>query len=289
MKRKADWAHRPKVILQLDVPGMPGILQLGRYNQVEAHEALGDHKHEGAVEICLLLRGRQTYVVKGRAYEMKGGDVFVTLPGEVHSTGKRPQEKGILYWLILSLPRRGGRPFPGPGGEGLARALRALPRRHFAGDWRLRAHCDAIMNLQLGPPSPLRSLALWNHVVGFLLGVVERASAGDPGRGRASLIPVLDHIERHLDEPLPLASLAARAGLSLPRFKSRFSEELGVPPAEYVMRARVARAEALLRTTSLPITRIAYDLGFSSSQYFATVVKRYTLRSPSALRAGVAG
>jgi len=283
MARRDDWVHHPKLILPLEVPGLPGPLQLGRYNQTVAHAALDDHRHEGAIEICLLLRGRQTYVVHGRAYEMKGGDVFLTFPGEVHSTGARPQEKGVLYWLILGLPRPGGA-LPGPGGAALARALRTLPRRHFAGDWRLREHCDAIMRLQLGPRDPLRAAATWHHVTGFLLRVVALARAPDGTRRPASLQPVLDHIERHLDQPLPLPELAARAGLSLPRFKARFKEAHGVPPGEYVLRARVARARQLLRDTDLPITRIAFALGFSSSQYFATVLKRYTRQTPRALR-----
>lgn len=280
---RAEWMHHPKLILPLDVPGMPGMLQLGRYNQTVAHAALDDHRHDGAIEICLLVRGRQTYVVDGRAYEMKGGDVFLTHPGEVHSTGSRPQEKGVLYWLILGLPRDGGG-LPGPGGEALARALRALPRRHFPGDASLRGHCDAIMHLQLGPPGPLRPAELWHQVSGFLLRVIALATPEGGIRRRAALRPVVEHIEHHLDEPLPLPSLAALAGLSLPRFKARFKEELGVPPGEYVLRARVARAERLLRETSRPITRIAHDLGFSSSQYFATVMKRYTRLSPGALR-----
>ncbi|MDD2763389.1 MAG: AraC family transcriptional regulator [Opitutaceae bacterium] len=283
MPRRDDWMHHPKLILPLAVPGLPGPLQLGRYNQTAAHAALGEHRHEGAIEICLLLRGRQTYVVNGCAYEMKGGDVFLTFPGEAHSTGARPQEKGVLYWLIVGLPRPGGA-LPGPGGAALAGALRNLPRRHFAGDWRLREHCDAIMRLQLGPPDSLRATAIWHHVTGFLLQVVGLARAGDVQRRSASLQSVLDHIDRHIDQPLPLPELAAKAGLSLPRFKARFKEEHGVPPGEYVMRARVARAQQLLRETNLPVTQVAYTLGFSSSQYFATVMKRYTRQSPGALR-----
>lgn len=285
-----EWRHHPKLILPLAVPGVPGMLQLGRYNQTVAHAALDDHRHDGAMEICLLVRGRQTYVVDGRAYELKGGDVFLTHPGEVHSTGSRPQEKGVLYWLILGLPRRGGS-LPGPGGGALARALRTLPRRHFRGDVSLREHCDAIMRLQLGPDGALRAAALWHEVSGFLLRIIALASGEASGTGGASLRPVLEHIERHLDGPLPLAELAAKAKLSLPRFKARFRDEFGLPPADYVLRARVVRAEQLLRETDFAVTRIAHDLGFSSSQYFATVIKRYTRLSPRALRrrARVAG
>jgi AraC-like DNA-binding protein len=93
-------------------------------------------------------------------------------------------------------------------------------------------------------------------------------------------------VERPLDEPLPLPALAAKAGLSLPRFKASFKEQFGVPPGEYVLRARVAEAVRRLRTTPQPVTRIAFDLGFSSSQYFATVVKRYAGRTPRELRCG---
>lgn len=287
MLRRADWwMHHPKIIRPLAVPGLPGALQLGRYNQTVAHAALDEHRHEGAMEICLLLRGRQTYVVGGKSYEMRGGDVFLTFPGEVHSTGTRPQEKGVLYWLILGLPTPGGA-LPGPGGAELASALRRLPRRHFAGDWRLREHCDAIMRLELGRKTTTRAAAIWHHVTGFLLVVVELARSGRERRRASSLQPVVEHIERHLDQRLPLPELATVARLSVPRFKARFSEEHGMPPGEYVMRVRVERAVELLRTTPLPITRIAHDLGFPSSQYFATVIKRYTRRTPREFRADV--
>jgi AraC-like DNA-binding protein len=46
----------------------------------------------------------------------------------------------------------------------------------------------------------------------------------------------------------------------------------------------VARAAELLRTTRRSVTDIAFDVGFSSSQYFATVFRRYTTLSPAEYR-----
>ena len=46
---RSDWMHHPKLIVPLDVPGMPGMLQLGRYNQTVAHAALDDHQHDGEI------------------------------------------------------------------------------------------------------------------------------------------------------------------------------------------------------------------------------------------------
>jgi AraC-like DNA-binding protein len=51
---------------------------------------------------------------------------------------------------------------------------------------------------------------------------------------------------------------------------------------------RVEEARRRLASPGASITTISYELGFSSSQYFATVVKRYTGRTPGQLRA-VAG
>ena len=82
-----------------------------------------------------------------------------------------------------------------------------------------------------------------------------------------------------------MAEMARRVGLSVPRFHARFKEQFGMPPAEYLLRAKVTEACRQLRETRQPITAIAYKLGFSSSQYFATVVKRYTGQTPRALRA----
>ncbi len=61
------------------------------------------HSHRHAIEICFLERGEQTYRVGGLLHRLRGNDQFFTLPGEVHDTANLPQERGILYWLILKL------------------------------------------------------------------------------------------------------------------------------------------------------------------------------------------
>jgi AraC-type DNA-binding domain-containing proteins len=269
--------------------GVPGVLHFGRYNYVSAHRGLPPHQHRDAMEICVLVRGRQIYEVAGERYVLTGGDVFVTFPGEVHSTGGAPEEKGVLYWLILKMPPA-ATPWlalASPHRRTLRRTLLNLPRRHFRGSWKLRSLLDSMTARLFGPRTPLNAIALQNELVAFLLELL-RAATAEPRAGAARarpLTPVLSHITSHLGEPLPIAELASLAGLSIPRFKARFTEELGVPPGEYVLRAKVAEAERRLRETPQTITHIAFDLGFSSSQYFATVMKRYTGQTPGHLRA----
>ena len=93
---------RERLVLDLRPLGIPAVPQLGRYSYREAHRGLDLHVHRDALEICYLARGRQLYRVGRRDFVLTGGDVFVTFPGEVHSTGEAPEEKGTLYWVQLT-------------------------------------------------------------------------------------------------------------------------------------------------------------------------------------------
>jgi AraC-like DNA-binding protein len=91
-------------------------------------------------------------------------------------------------------------------------------------------------------------------------------------------------IADNLQRKLPLREFAVRARLSLPRLKARFKQELGVPPAEYVIRCKIALAQRRLAESDVTITRVAMELNIGFSQYFATVFRRFTGQRPSALR-----
>jgi AraC-like DNA-binding protein len=49
---------------------------------------------------------------------------------------------------------------------------------------------------------------------------------------------------------------------------------------DYITRRRIEESKKMLSQGEASVTDIAYALGFSSSQYFATVFKRITGQSP---------
>lgn len=267
--------------MRLTARGVAGVPLLGRYNHTSARPGLEEHAHTGTLEICFLVKGCQTYELGGRSYRLTGGDVFLAFPGEKHSTGGLPQEKGVLYWMalrppLLHLPPRQSRV--------LWQTLLGISSRHFRGSWKMQDNLDAITRRFHQPAGGLDAFALASHVGAFLLEVVSCAGAAPGRKGSVSLQPVLDGIARHLDEPFSVPALAAQAGLSEARFKVRFKEEVGIPPGEYVLRARVDEARRQLRAGRATITEIAHGLGFSSSQYFATVFQRFTGQTPGEFR-----
>jgi AraC-like DNA-binding protein len=95
---------------------------------------------------------------------------------------------------------------------------------------------------------------------------------------------VLDFVEANISEPFSLSTLASLSGYSLSRFKTRFREETGQTPALYVSALRVERAKLELERTNQSITDIAYNLGWSSGNYFCTVFKKLTGVNPLTYR-----
>lgn len=95
---------------------------------------------------------------------------------------------------------------------------------------------------------------------------------------------LIDWFENHMDRMLSINEMAKLAGISISSLIKKFKLELGITPGDYQMRHKVERSLDMLCDMDLNITDIAYGLGFSSTQYFATVFKRYMLMSPTAYR-----
>lgn len=272
---------KDRLVVDLKPFGVPGALTAGRVNFRKAQAPLEPHVHPGAVEICFLERGAQTYTTRDREYRLRSGDVFVSFPDEVHGTGGSPEEKSILYYLILALPRP-GRGFlgqPDRDGRRLCDALRTLPRRHFAGEARLKAPLDTIIR-DLSPDHPFAPMRLRACLTAFLLRILELAERPQSWEISPAIRTVMDAIRASPGDDFSLSDLAAQAGLSVSHFKARFRRETGIPPREFILREKIALARNHLETGGQSVTDTAFALGFSSSQYFATVFKRYTGLTP---------
>lgn len=94
----------------------------------------------------------------------------------------------------------------------------------------------------------------------------------------------LELMRARLSEDISLDELAVEAQLSSFHFARMFKQSVGVPPRVYLTRLRIERACELLEHTDLPITEIALEVGYSSSQVFARVFLKYQSMPPSAYR-----
>ena len=92
------------------------------------------------------------------------------------------------------------------------------------------------------------------------------------------------HLDAHLATPLSVPGLAKRVGLSPNWFSRAFHRRFGVTAQRYLLGRRIEHAQALLRTTDMPIGRIAERLGFLDSQHFNKQFRRVAGCTPSAFR-----
>jgi len=100
----------------------------------------------------------------------------------------------------------------------------------------------------------------------------------------ANFYPALQEIALHFREPLQIASIASKAGIS-PRHLTRiFHEYTGQTVNEYLTRLRLSHARRLLVTTGRTVSDIMYDSGFSCPTHFYKVFRQQTGRTPAQYR-----
>ncbi|MCU7647970.1 GlxA family transcriptional regulator [Pseudomonas piscis] len=99
---------------------------------------------------------------------------------------------------------------------------------------------------------------------------------------------VQQYVLDHLQDNLSIGELARAAHMSPRNFSRVFVREAGITPAEFVERARVDAARALLERSSAPLKTLAYRCGFRGAQHLLRVFKRRLGLTPQQFRANFA-
>lgn len=83
-----------------------------------------------------------------------------------------------------------------------------------------------------------------------------------------------NYISGHLSENLTVNTILEEFHISRSHLYRIFDKYLGTSIADYIKIKRIERAKALLIETTLPISRIAAETGFSDYNYFCRVFKK---------------
>ena len=84
----------------------------------------------------------------------------------------------------------------------------------------------------------------------------------------------LKRLKHALDEEWTLENMAAECNLSRTQFTQHCQVLTNMTPVRYLQMLRLNAARELLENRQQSVTSVAYDCGFSSSQYFATCYKK---------------
>lgn len=77
---------------------------------------------------------------------------------------------------------------------------------------------------------------------------------------------------------------AELAGLSPRQFARQFQTHIGISPKRFILDTRLRYARFLVENSTLSMTEIAFETGFSDAAHFATTFRKKYNRTPSHVR-----
>lgn len=98
------------------------------------------------------------------------------------------------------------------------------------------------------------------------------------------LRPIFDYIDLHYPQPIALSDATGIVEMSKPHFMRSFKKATGQSFDNYLNRFRIAKAQALLASTDLPITQVGQAVGFADQSYFGLVFRRLLQVTPREYR-----
>ncbi|MEK6796352.1 MAG: helix-turn-helix domain-containing protein [Spirochaetota bacterium] len=243
-------------------------------------------------ELVVITGGTATHRVDGRDYFVKAGDIYVFTGNRSHGFFS---PKALDLWNIEyapdilspvddSLRRLAGyqalfRIGPAANGEAPALILSAAGRSET--DRIIERIADEYNAKRSGYEALVTGLFI--ELVTTLSRLYVPGAAIKTG-GITAVAIAASHIESHFRERITMRELSQLAGVTERHVNRLFSEYYGVSPIDYCIRLRVLSAARDLISTESSITDIAYDNGFSDSNYFARCFRRSLGVSPRRYR-----
>jgi AraC family transcriptional regulator len=162
------------------------------------------------------------------------------------------------------------------------------PRMLFddSGIWQTIAKLKA--QIDSGDPAThLYAEALGGVLAHELLGLHTGAQEKEPHQGGLASWQqrrVLEFMESHLAEEVPLSTLSSLVRLSPYHFVRSFKQSFGRPPHRYWTERRIDHAKTLLADPQVSITQVALDIGFATPSSFTAAFHRVTGHTPTDYR-----
>ena len=154
--------------------------------------------------------------------------------------------------------------------------------------------CDAVSFLIAGLQQEAEHAAAGGraarlHLLGLLLVTLARAATPTPPARLSAARRITQRfrqaVEQHFRESRALTAYARDLGISADRLHSAVTSVLDQTPGEVVHERVMTEARRALIYTSLPVSEIAYDLGFEDAAYFSRFFAKRAGVSPSGFRA----
>lgn len=257
------------------------------------------HRNEG-IELTYLSRGKLDFLVDTESFQLESGHLTITRPWQVHRVGNPVVGPSRLHWLILDVGvRRPDQAWRWPPWLVFSppdqRRLTTLLSHNEQPVWHANDEIGACFERMARLVDATEAAAVQtklqlriNELFVTLLDLLQEKNAPLDSRltsTRRTVELFLAGLPGHLNQPWSLDDMAWQCGMGSSAFAEHCRQITNLPPAKYLARCRVEAAKRLLRAApERSITEIAFECGFESSQYLATVFRRTTGQTPREFR-----
>ena len=265
----SNYQHR--ILVDMDETGF----HVKYENNLSAYTPPHWHK---AVELLLFVKGKVTCNFENTKRQFKKGDIYIINSHEVHET---KCSRNAVYLVVHIDPNIMCRYVPTFDQLRFSLAFDQEDQAKAMAYEQLRSHMQEILRQteDSSPAYKLERQARLFAVAAILVRHFSQPLAVEESRLQRSdmtrLEPLLEHIQLHHAEELPLDDAAASMGLNKEYFCRLFKKNMGVSYLQYVYQVRTTAVCRELELTEDPIGEIGERHGFRDpkmlNQYFREI------------------
>lgn len=236
-------------------------------------------------ELYFLISGQRRYFMGHTIYDISPGNVVIVPAMQLHRTvnlGSKGYDRHIIYFTreyiesFFTLVGCERSDVINNGG------CFQLPRSIV---WQLQKIFEQIEQ-EFSEPDQWTQPSAKQLLSNILLSIIRYGKQNEPCQEETAgnIQTVARYISEHFADAMTLEDAAQLAHMEKTYFSKRFKALTGFGFLEFLTQTRIRAAEQLLTETELSIVDIAELTGFSCSNYFGDVFRRYKGISPTAYR-----
>lgn len=246
------------------------------------------------VRFYYIIDGRFDWIIDDQHYILYPSDLAVVLPGQSFGGEKDLMDIGTVSWLHVELQQleRNGKIAMGKWSSLADHECRSIGRVLLLNNCPVLSEVkeagvlfqnmqSEFVNQEIGYTTRI------NQLIDELFILTARQLTRQNNSRRdfpQTFLKLEQTLRENLSHQWTVEEMAALVGLGNTTFSEKVKSFTGFSPLNYLINIRISEAIKLLKRPDVHVTDIALDVGFYSSQHFATTFKKLTGYTPSEFR-----
>ncbi|NUU59193.1 AraC family transcriptional regulator [Paenibacillus agri] len=225
------------------------------------------HQHE-CYELVYYIKGLGTCNVGTRSYHFRNSSFSLIPPNTKHDENHQPEADILFVGFHCDNPQMNA--LAGVYEDDKEQTVLQNLLRMKEEFCRKREGFAELLNLQMSE--------ITVHLLRLL------GATGSPSLSEDRVQYVMNYMDEHYRQKLPIGSLAEMSGYSYDRFRHLFKERYGCSPLRYLLLKRLDYAKSLLKHTQMHISEVSAASGFVNDAQFCNMFKREIGLTPRTFR-----